>query len=458
MGFWLLANRPLFWQVWRGTVLALFIATVINSPLFAYLYTHPEVEVRVDELSLPLTAVLDGNLTPLWQNSVASLRLFTIEGDNTWRYNIPGRPFLNPIMGIFFYIGLLITLWQTLRQRHAPSFFALIWLLLGMSPVFVTGPELATTQAIGAQPVLFIFPAIALGRLSPRVRNRLLTTVYCLLFTVTTIFTYHAYFVTWANDPAVRVQYETTMMTAMRYLNEHDTGATAVSTITPAPEHSPALAQMTLHNPVTNLRWFDARASLIWPNEPNSTIIMPGFTPIAPSLQKYLADTAVLQQSIPLRPTDADRPLNIYRITSTDNLLAHFETIPPVVVGNQAAELLGYDLQTPTVQAGEQVRLATLWRVNRPLPDAVLFTHLLDNNGTPIAQADRLDAPGYAWQTGDLMVQLHEFIVPEGTAVGTYPLTTGFYYPHNNQRLPLTFNGTPIGDHMQLTTLTIIGE
>ena len=464
--YWLLVDRPLFHQTWRGTLLILLIATLIGSPLFYYLTTHPNVEVRVDELSAPLTAVLHGNLTPLWQNTIASLRLFTIEGDNTWRYNIPGRPFLNPVMGIFFYLGLLITLWQTLRHRHAPSFFALTWLLLGMSPVFVTGPGLATTQAIGAQPMLYLFPALAMGRLrnwergrvSPLTYKRLLTAVYCLLFTVTAIFTYRDYFITWANAPEVRVQYETTMMAAMKYLNEHGTGATAVSTITPAPFHSPTLAQITLHNPAVTLRWFDARTSLLWPHDPHSTIIIPGFTPIAPALQNYWVDTAILHQTLPLRSTDADRPLDIYKITTTDTLLAHFEPTPPIIVGDQAAELLGYDLQTPTIEAGQTVRLATLWRVNRPLPDAILFTHLLDSDGVPFAQADRLDAPSYAWQPGDLMVQLHEFIVPEETAVNTYPLTIGFYTPNNNQRLPLSLNSTPIGDHIQLTTLTIIGE
>ena len=466
LGFILLANRALFYKIWRGTLFTLLVAALMGLPLFYYLYTHPDIEVRVAELSVPLTAVLDGNPTSLWQNTLASLRLFTLEGDNTWRYNIPGRPFLNPVIGIFFYLGLLIALWQTVYHRHAPSFFALIWFFLGLSPVFVTGPSLATTQAIGAQPVLYLFPAIAMeklkdgeiGSFSSATRHQFLSIVYCLLFIATAMLTFRDYFITWANNPAVRVQYETTMMTAMRYLNEHDTGATAVSTITPAPFHSPALAQMTLHKPDIALRWFDARASLIWPDAPHSTLIIPGFTPIAPALRGYLTDTAVISQSLPLRPTDADRPLDIYHIISTDALQTHFTASPTIVVAEQAAELLGYDLQTPTIQAGGTVRLTILWRVKQPLPEAILFTHLLNPDGTPLAQADRLDAPAYAWQPDDLFVQLHEFIIPEGTAAGVYPLTIGFYMPSTGQRLPLSLNDVPLDDHFQLTTLTITGE
>ena len=39
---------------------------------------------------------------------------------------------------------------------------ALIWLALGFAPVLVTGPGLSSTQAIGALPVLYVFPALAL--------------------------------------------------------------------------------------------------------------------------------------------------------------------------------------------------------------------------------------------------------------------------------------------------------
>jgi hypothetical protein len=468
--FWFLANRPLFHQTWRSTLLVLFVAGLVGLPLFYYLTTHPGVEVRVEELSAPLTAAFRGDFAPLWHNTRDSLRIFTSEGDSTWRYNIPGQPFFNPVMGFFFYLGLLIALWQTIRHRHMPSFCALVWLLLGLSPSLITGPELATTQAIGTQPVLYLFPAIALGKLgdweirglrnqlSPITPYRLLITAYCLLFTFTAVSTFYNYFIIWANEPAVRVQYETTMMTAMRYLNEHGTRAAAVSTTTPGQFHSPALAQMTLHNPNITLRWFDARASLVWPDTANSILMIPGFTPLAPGLVDYLKHTAVFSQSLSLRATDADRPLNIYQVKAPEVLLTYFETVPTTIIGDHLAELLGYDLQTATVQPGEPVHLATLWRVYQPLPEAVLFTHMLAPDGTLLAQADQLNVPGFAWQAGDTFVQLHEFKVPEATAAGSYPLSIGLYLRGTRQRLPISTNNEPIGDHLPLTTVTIRGD
>jgi len=247
-------------------------------------------------------------------------------------------------------------------------------------------------------------------------------------------------------------------MTAMRYLNEHGTRAAAVSTTTPGQFHSPALAQMTLHNPNITLRWFDARASLVWPDTANSILMIPGFTPLAPGLVDYLKGTAVFSQSLSLRATDADRPLDIYQVKAPEALLTYFETVPTTIVGDDVAELLGYDLQTPTVQPGELVRLATLWRVYQPLPEAVLFTHMLAPDGTPLAQADRLNAPSYAWQAGDRFVQLHELKVPQGTAVGSYPLIIGLYLRSTLQRLPISTNNGLISDHLPLTTVTIRGD
>jgi hypothetical protein len=186
--------------------------------------------------------------------------------------------------------------------------------------------------------------------------------------------------------------------------------------------------------------------------------MIPGFTPVAPELLDYLWDTAVLSQTLPLRNNDTDRPLDIYQVNASETLQTHFEPIPTTTVGDNVAELIGYDLQTPVVAPGDTVRLATLWRVHQSLPDAVLFTHLLAPDGTPLAQADRLDAPSYAWQAGDRFVQLHELKVPEETAAGSYPLIIGLYLRSTRQRLPISSNDELIGDYLPLTTVTITGE
>jgi hypothetical protein len=121
----------------------------------------------------------------------------------------------------------------------------------------------------------------------------------------------------------------------------------------------------------------------------------------------------------------------------------------------EAAHFLGYDIQTPEVGPGGEVRLVTLWELNQPLDGAVLFTQLLGHDGLPIAQVDRLDAPGLYWSDGDFLIQLHQFQLPEDLQTGDYPLIIGIYTTPSLDRLPLFIDGIPNGDHLELPPLKV---
>jgi hypothetical protein len=467
----------------RSPLLYLLLTMLlVAAPLLSYLYLNPSVEERVSELSLPLAQAAEGNIEPLLNNAVASLQLFTVSGDTAWRYNIPGRPFLPPLLGLFFYLGLAGAVWRTLRPLwHRPDpapqtavacCLALLWLLAGLAPVLVTGPELATTQAIGLQPVLYLFPALALafgGRWAARqwpVVRPLLPLAALLLFGYLGVDSARAYFGQWANAPAVREQYETTMMAVMDYLHESEETATAtstgsgqaVSTITPHPVHSPALALLALNRTDVNLHWFDGRGSLLLPPTPHSRLIFPGYASLPDTLTPFL-QTATLHHTIPMRSTDLDRPVHIYQADRA-TLLADWQqqfTATPVVRLGEELHLRGYALLTPAVPAGGLVQLVTWWEVARPLPDARLFIHLQGENGAPLAQADRLDVPGAGWQPGAMFLQLHEFMVPADVATGQYPLAVGLYTfdDATGPRRPITVDGRPLGDSYTLTTIVI---
>ncbi|MBP9656185.1 MAG: hypothetical protein KBD86_00035 [Candidatus Promineofilum sp.] len=507
-----------------GLGLTLAVAALVATPLFFHLVNNPGLEVRIDELGAPLRIAADGDLGPLWFNARRALRLFTIEGDHTWRYNIPGRPFLGPVMGGLFYAGLLMAGWSAVRglwsrwsgkqgsQGDTPtpqssllsstpllpcspspllplspaaSFLALVWLALGFAPVLVTGPGLSTTQAIGVMPVLYVFPALALvggygllkslaGRSSTLGSKAAKTgediahpglpalaflggLLALALFTILAAQTARDYFGRWANEPEVRVQYETTMVTALRYLDENGRGPATVSTITPGRYHTPAVALMTLHNPAVEPRWFDGRRSLLLPSEAGALLVVPGFTPIPPELQRYLSD-AVPVEELPMRPDDIDRPVQIYKLG--DPTLALARMTPPESANGAATGvdfhnivLLGYDLTAAEVRPGDTLSLVTAWRLEQPLPEASLFAHLV-GSGSPQAVADGLGAPGESWIAGDILLQWHTMSIPADTTPGTYPLAVGVYTQDDGQRLV-----TDTGDSMAvLTTVTVLDE
>ncbi|VAW33599.1 hypothetical protein MNBD_CHLOROFLEXI01-5311 [hydrothermal vent metagenome] len=472
-----LLDRAWLRRAWLPTALLLAVAGGLAAPLFIYLRNNPAAEFRIQELREPITAALQGDFSLLWLNIKSGLAIFTVLGDTTWRYNIPERPLLTPLLGILFYGGLAIALWQLIRPKKRPftapsgrlaMAAALLWLLGGLAPVLITGAELSMTQGMGMQPMLYLFPALALDWLWQasgewRVAGgKWRVAAVVLLFGGTAVFTTRDYFGTWANAPEVRVQYESTMTAVINTLNEQPQRLeTAVSTITPDPPHTPALAQMTLRKGVTQPRWFNGQNSLILPQSDNAQLIFSGFASLPPPLQPYLA-TAVLQDSLPLRPNDEDRPITIYQMEA-DKAMAAWQgwLTPQSAQFGGAATLIGYDLQASQVVAGEMIQLITVWQLQEAEPELHLFTHLAQPGSPPLAQADYLGAPSGGWVAGDWLVQLHQFVVPQETAVGRYPLTIGLYRCldatcEQTERLPVQQNGSLVGDSLQLTEIVII--
>ncbi|HEY1409079.1 MAG TPA: hypothetical protein VF434_09060, partial [Promineifilum sp.] len=66
-------------------------------------------------------------------------------------------------------------------------------------------------------------------------------------------------------------------------------------------------------------------------------------------------------------------------------------------------------------------------------------------------QRDALDAPSWAWQSGDRIVQIHPIAVPESLAPGDYRAVTGLYDRTSGARLPVVGGG----DSVELPPLVV---
>jgi 4-amino-4-deoxy-L-arabinose transferase-like glycosyltransferase len=477
----LIYDRRRLAAAWPGALLALLVALAVALPLLLYLTANPEVEARLDELSVPLTAARQGDMEPILENTLSSSVLLTFQGDSQWRYNIPGRPFLSPLMAILFFTSLAIGLTWIVsghyrsKDGRRPSgsrlprqvgfLFSVLWLLLGLSPALISGPDLSTTRAIGLQPVLYVFPAITLTTFLAwqRLPQRLSRTLVILLFAALGLQTARDYFVRWAGAPEVRVHYETSLMEALNYIDTRRDSATAISTTTPNRYHSPAVATLALASNDNELRWFDGNHSLVLPQEESSTLIFSGFAPLSPHLEGYLAATPVAE--LPMKPEDLDRPLTVYETNGrelADTWLGRFDGTLVAPAGIQAPvqlgeslEYLGHELLTPHAGPGDQFTLATLWRVKRPLDQAMLFAQILGPDGLPLAQSDRLDVPGDYWIPGDVFIQLHQIDLPGNLTSGDYPLAIGVYTTDYMQRQPVLVDGQMFADHLLLPAISI---
>jgi hypothetical protein len=128
-------------------------------------------------------------------------------------------------------------------------------------------------------------------------------------------------------------------------------------------------------------------------------------------------------------------------------------------------QLAGYTPAGPwEVQAGGVLTFSLFWEIEQPLAqDYVVFVQLLDQAGGLQAQVDRMPVGGFqptsAWQPGQLVRDNYGLELPVDLLPGQYRLITGLYLPASMERLAVsTADGVPLGDHVELTGVVVVGE
>jgi hypothetical protein len=475
----------------------LVTAAVVAAPLIHYLITHPEAEQRIGQLSAPLHEAARGDFRRLWSRVARSLPMLTFKGDPLWLYNIPGRPLLDVVGGPFFYAGVLVCLW---RWRNPPYAFALLWLVVGLSPALVTGPDATVLRSIAAQPAVFIVAALGLATVVRFLHRRAgswgqIATIGAVaaLFVVTGARTAHAYFDLWGHHRDVRVAYHHALVEQARYLDDQpQDGVVALSSIYPGRFHDPYTMETALRREDLALHWFDGRFALVFPPVEESRVIIPSIARLDEALAPIFEAHASHLHTRRFRSDDLVSQFDVYRFSSqpalqdllgtaavapvywspadafpTDDPASAFRPLSlPVNLGG-VVDLLGYDLRTPRVEAGGDVELLTVWRVRDTLLDAeregvsselVAFTHVLDSNGNVVGQMDRLDVPSWNWRADDTFVQLHRFPVDADSAPGPYAVEVGFYTRSDYDRLPAVVDGSVVDDRILLRSLGVTGQ
>ncbi len=447
-----LFHRDRFRAAWKSAVIGLLLAGVLVTPLFAYLHVHPEALTRLDMLDGTIEALKAGNIRPLLINSSSALRAFVQPnaGDQFLAYNIPGRPVFIPLTAFFFLIGTATALWKWKKPAYA---LLLLWFGAGIIPSLVTGATANTTRNIAAMTAVYTLPALGfvhssdwLGKKIPAAKKGIPIAALLWLLLIGGA-TGRDYFVKWGQSPAVRDAYQQNLAAVMAYLDGQEDrmgeGAISISSIYPHVAHDPSIARLLSPSRAEGMRWMDARRALIVADRAlivadgaQNQAVIPASTPPHPVFEQWL--TAVEHYS--LRPDDLNPSFTVYTMA-----IGNFEE-PPIANFNDGVALLHAEWVQPTTSAGGTASLLTVWRVLNPdrigaastplhTTDAVLFTQVLTPQGTVLGQDDRLDAPSWAWQTGDVIVQIHEIQVGEETAVGDYQTIVGLYDRLSQERL-----------------------
>ena len=436
---------------WPHIGLFLLTAALISAPLLIWLQTHPGAEFRVAEVQKPLTRLLAGDPTPVWQNFVANLKFFTIAGDPWPRQNIPGRPvFADPVSAALFYAGLLIAIWRWRDPRYG---FLLIWLLGALGPSVVTSIAPSSIRDILGLVVAFTFPALALVKAGRWLKGKwqvasskwLIPASCALLFAPCLFLTVRDYFLIWPQNEVVRFDYQSDLTAIAHRLDELPPGAgVAVAGLSIHSLDGPGL-ELAAQRDTRAVRLCDTRETLVIPGRRPAWLFVPHVVPFDIDLRERLLMWGAIAETGPQSSfTGYHLPDDTVLHLALDHL-ATVATLPdgvfvglPTTFDGQMV-LLAYEWLRRDAVPGETLTLLTYWRVEQPPPNSVrIFVHLMGESNTPVAQHDGLGSPARGWVTGDWIVQKHTIPLPSDLPPGLYTPQLGLYNAPTGPRLSVS--------------------
>ncbi len=445
-----LFHQNIFRQHWRGFALTLVTTAIVTAPLGWAIANTPGGETRLSIVGQPLLELLRGNPDDALRTTLETLSMFAFTGDPEFLYNIPGRPVFEWLGAILFMIGALMSLWRWRQPRYT---FLLIWLLGGLAPAFLSLPSASLGHTIAAQPVVYLFPAIALEAV---IRHQATKThrhkdlwvrgglwVAGLFLILTAWRDLRDYFVVWPALPEVRDLYRADL---------HEAAAELRAASRPGPW---ALASRNLHQAdVTALQLETGFLNAPRLFNPERAWLFPNTNAIA-----------ILRESAPMGDAFEGRSFEgAYTLQSTLYSAQGYQPeVSQSATFSNGWSCLGYTLaDAPDAQ---HPQLTVYWRIGEnfiplaPRPIEILsgtpiplriFSHILHPDGTVLAGDDRLDVDPATLRPGDEFLQAFRFTLPADLPPGEYPVEMGLYHPVSGERIPLTTGD----DHLRLTTLT----
>lgn len=213
-------------------------------PLAHYFYTHPGSFIgRSGQVSVFSPSLnkgdLAGTIIDVAEKTVAS---FFKEGDANWRHNVSGEPFLPLTVSLLFLGGLAYCLWRSVKYVWQKTDFndgkhliLTAWFLAMLVPEMTTAEGIPHgLRLIGVIPAVFIFPAVALGKILNWVAEKFgqssvirgLTVMFIAAFLAIILTnSYNLYFGYYANSPAAYYAYRSDLTSISDYLNQRNNKA-----------------------------------------------------------------------------------------------------------------------------------------------------------------------------------------------------------------------------------------
>lgn len=430
------------------------LAAVIYFPLLNFITTHPDTALaRLGDLSGDLDAARQGNFLPLLGNAVRVLGMFGVSGDPEWRYNVALRPIFDPAWAVIFYAGIVVALY---RFKRAPYAFVLIWLFGMLLPSILSGSDLSQHRAVGAIGAAYMAAALAMDEVRVFVAQKWGRTARVAFGIVTAALVFFAayggisaYFVTWANNPEVRLIQRADLALAARWLDEHRTNQRALVSAEFANDLDRGAFNLMARKQ-DNTQFFQGADTFVLPARSAAYIVNPRSGPINSAFKKqFLADAPVYIS----RLADASPEVEIYEIPEEEFQILRTTRGLNTEAQTQDGQIMVRDAYLPeSARTGGIVPAELWWQIGAPqVTDADAPTWVGSLQDAIKYTWSEISSMGYTpsqWQRDDVVVTLLSLPVPVDAPPKTYTLNIAL--TSGKGTVPLVKNGEPPASPVQL--------
>jgi hypothetical protein len=123
--------------------------------------------------------------------------------------------------------------------------------------------------------------------------------------------------------------------------------------------------------------------------------------------------------------------------------------------------LRGHAVEHRRVNPGDILAVTLFWEALKGIDEPYkVSVQVLDNERGLLAQVDTVPRDGLAptstWERGQALVDHYGILIPADASPGRYTLAVALYHPFTEERLSVTVDGEPAGDHLVLGNLTVV--
>lgn len=434
--------------------LSLFATVTILTlvPLGFFFLEHPQTFLaRILQIS-----IRQGESALLWPAFTRALGMLFVSGEPYDRFNIPGKPILDPILGALFIIGLSVTIWRLIRQRNGTAsqhqievsaeIMLLVWVPIFLLPTALAIHEIfpSNVRAFGLIPLVFVYPARGLLAISEWVREKRAAyqdtvdkhstlirpmIVLSILSVLTFTHTGYEYFYVWAKQDTQHIANDGDLAHVSKDLNDIDLVDTNVYMSALHYRHPTVAYLATNYN---QIRWLVGAESLAIPDEGAALYLFPQ-SALPPD--EWLRNWGTALTAKPFDP-NGNVDYYAYHFDATETLrLPEFR--PVYTTFSDIIDLTGYRM----VGLTEGIVTVDLhFKVqNAPdLGDYRIVVDLVDQWSMHWSQTFNDSYPSEQWQPGETIIARVEIPFPVGTPPGTYTLAVTIYSAQEDRNLPAT--------------------